>query len=149
MLLRSVKTISLRVQKQFDNAKHIAEWLDNNPKVTKVTYPGLPSHNQFELASQQQFSPDNKPVYGSMISFEVDSSVDLDKFAKKLNIITLAESLGGVKSLISCPYSMTHASVPEDEKIKLGITPNLLRFSIGIEHVEDLISELDFAMDDN
>ena len=84
-----------------------------------------------------------------MISFEVDSSVDLDKFAKKLNIITLAESLGGVKSLISCPYSMTHASVPEDEKIKLGITPNLLRFSIGIEHVEDLISELDFAMSDN
>ena len=149
LLLRSVKTISLRVQKQFDNAKYIADWLDNNPKVTKVVYPGLPSHSQFELASQQQFSPDNKPVYGSMISFEINNDIDLNNFAKKLNIITLAESLGGVKSLISCPYSMTHASVPEDEKIKLGITPNLLRFSVGIEHVEDLISELDFAMDDN
>ena len=81
LLLRSVKNISLRAQKQFDNAKYIADWLDNNPKATKVVYPGLPSHSQFEIASQQQFSPDNKPVYGSMISFEVDSSIDLDKFA--------------------------------------------------------------------
>jgi len=84
------------------------------------------------------------------VEHEVNFTMNnLDKFAKKLNIITLAESLGGVKSLISCPYSMTHASVPKDEKMKLGITPNLLRFSVGIEHVEDLISELDFAMSDN
>ena len=69
--------------------------------------------------------------------------------ANKLNIITLAESLGGLKSLISCPYSMTHASVPKDEKMKLGITPNLLRFSVGIEHIDDLISELDFAIEHN
>ena len=84
-----------------------------------------------------------------MISFELDKSIDINIFAKKLSIITLAESLGGVKSLISCPYSMTHASVPNDEKATLGITPNLLRFSVGIEHVDDLISELDFAMNHN
>ena len=114
-----------------------------------MIYPGLSSHSQFKLASQQQLSPEGESVYGSMISFELDKSVDLDKFANKLNIITLAESLGGLKSLISCPYSMTHASVPEDEKIKLGITPNLLRFSVGIEHIDDLISELDFAIEHN
>ena len=81
-----------------------------------------------------------------MISFELDESSNLDNFAKNLEIITLAESLGGVKTLISCPYSMTHASVPKDEKEKLGITKNLLRISIGIEDVDDLISELDFAI---
>jgi len=149
LLLRSVKTLSLRVKRQFINAEQIADWLQNNSKIKKVIYPGLSSHDQFKLASQQQLSPEGESVYGSMISFELDESVDLDKFANKLNIITLAESLGGLKSLISCPYSMTHASVPEDEKIKLGITPNLLRFSVGIEHIDDLISELDFAIEHN
>jgi len=146
LLLRSVKTLSVRVEKQFENAYKIARWLDNNSKVTRVIYPGLESHKQFDLATKQHSSPDGDPVYGSMISFELDQSINLDSFAKKLSIITLAESLGGVKSLISCPYSMTHASVPDDEKMNLGITPNLLRFSVGIEHADDLISELDFAM---
>ena len=149
LLLRSVKTLSVRVEKQFENAGKIARWLDNNSKVTRVIYPGLESHKQFDLATKQHSSPDGNPVYGSMISFELDQSINLDNFAKQLSIITLAESLGGVKSLISCPYSMTHASVPHDEKTKLGITPNLLRFSVGIEHVDDLISELDFAINHN
>ena len=149
LLLRSVKTLSVRVEKQFENAYKIARWLDNNSKVTRVIYPGLESHKQFDLATKQHSSPDGDPVYGSMISFELDQSINLDSFAKKLSIITLAESLGGVKSLISCPYSMTHASVPDDEKMNLGITPNLLRFSVGIEHADDLISELDFAMNHN
>ncbi|MDG2287590.1 MAG: PLP-dependent aspartate aminotransferase family protein, partial [Candidatus Marinimicrobia bacterium] len=143
LLLRSVKTLSVRVEKQFENAYKIARWLDNNSKVTRVIYPGLESHKQFDLATKQHSSPDGDPVYGSMISFELDQSINLDSFAKKLSIITLAESLGGVKSLISCPYSMTHASVPHDEKAELGITPNLLRFSVGIEHADDLISELE------
>ncbi len=146
LLLRSVKTLSVRVEKQFENAGKIARWLDENSKVTRVIYPGLESHKQFDLATKQHSSPDGDPVYGSMISFELDQSINLDSFAKQLSIITLAESLGGVKSLISCPYSMTHASVPDNEKMNLGITPNLLRFSVGIEHVDDLISELDFAM---
>lgn len=149
LLLRSVKTLSVRVEKQFENAGKIARWLDNNSKVTRVIYPGLESHKQFDLATKQHSSPDGDPVYGSMISFELDQSINLDSFAKKLSIITLAESLGGVKSLISCPYFMTHASVPDDEKMNLGITPNLLRFSVGIEHADDLISELDFAMNHN
>jgi cystathionine beta-lyase/cystathionine gamma-synthase len=149
LLLRSVKTLSVRVEKQFENAYKIARWLDNNSKVTRVIYPGLESHKQFDLATKQHSSPDGDPVYGSMISFELDQSINLDSFAKKLSIITLAESLGGVKSLISCPYSMTHASVPDDEKMNLGITPNLLRFSVGIEHADDLISELDFAINHN
>jgi cystathionine beta-lyase/cystathionine gamma-synthase len=149
LLLRSIKTLSVRVERQFENAGKIVQWLDNNPKVTRVIYPGLKSHKQFDLATKQHASPDGNPVYGSMISFELDKSIDINIFAKKLSIITLAESLGGVKSLISCPYSMTHASVPHDEKTTLGITPNLLRFSVGIEHVDDLISELDFAMNHN
>ena len=149
LLLRSVKTLSVRVEKQFDNAGIIARWLDNNSKVTRVIYPGLKSHKQFDLATKQHSSPDGKAVYGSMISFELDKSINLNSFAKHLSVITLAESLGGVKSLISCPYSMTHASVPHEEKIELGITPNLLRFSVGIEHVDDLISELDFAINHN
>lgn len=149
LLLRSVKTLSVRVEKQFKNAEVIAKWLDGNPKVTRVIYPGLKSHKQFDLATKQHCSPDGNPVYGSMISFEFEKSIGLDFFAKNLSIITLAESLGGVKSLISCPYSMTHASVPHEEKAKLGITPNLLRFSVGIEHADDLISELDYAMNHN
>ena len=149
LLLRSVKTLSVRVERQFDNAHKIAHWLDDHSKITRVIYPGLKSHKQFDLATKQHSSPDGNPVYGSMISFELDQSININKFAKKLSIITLAESLGGVKSLISCPYSMTHASVPHDKKTKLGITPNLLRFSVGIEHVDDLISELDFAIEHN
>jgi len=149
LLLRSVKTLSVRVEKQFKNAGKIAKWLDSNSLVTRVIYPGLKSHKQFDLATKQHACPDGNSVYGSMISFELDQSIDLDVFAKKLSIITLAESLGGVKSLISCPYSMTHASVPHDEKAELGITPNLLRFSVGIEHADDLISELEFAMNHN
>ena len=146
LLLRSVKTLSLRVEKQFNNAEKIADWLENHPRVSRVIYPGLKSHPQHDLAKEQHLDPNGKPVFGSMISFELDESSNLDNFAKNLEIITLAESLGGVKTLISCPYSMTHASVPKDEKEKLGITKNLLRISIGIEDVDDLISELDFAI---
>ena len=149
LLLRSVKTLSVRVEKQFANAEIIAKWLDNNPKVVRTIYPGLESHKQFDLAKRQHSSPEGNPVYGSMISFELDGSININNFAKNLSIITLAESLGGVKSLISCPYSMTHASVPHEEKADLGITPNLLRFSVGIEHADDLISELDYAMNHN
>ena len=146
LLLRSVKTLSLRVEKQFNNAEKIADWLENHSRVSRVIYPGLKSHPQHDLAKEQHLDPNGKPVFGSMISFELDESSNLDNFAKNLEIITLAESLGGVKTLISCPYSMTHASVPKDEKEKLGITKNLLRISIGIEDFDDLISELDFAI---
>ena len=146
LLLRSIKTLSLRVDKHFSNAMKIANWLKSHKKVTRVIYPGLKERPQHTIAKKQQKNPEGKSVFGGIISFELDSKISVNKFAKKLNFITLAESLGGVKTLISCPYSMTHASVPKNEKEKLGITKNLLRLSVGIEDVDDLISELDLAI---
>ena len=146
LLLRSIKTLSLRVDKHFSNAMKIANWLKSHKKVTRVIYPGLKDHPQHAIAKKQQKNPEGKSVFGGIISFELDSKISVNTFAKKLNFITLAESLGGVKTLISCPYSMTHASVPKNEKEKLGITKNLLRLSVGIEDVDDLISELDLAI---
>ena len=146
LLLRSVKTLSVRVEKQFENAGKIARWLDNNSKVTRVIYPGLESHKQFDLATKQHSSPDGDPVYGSMISFELDQSINLDSFAKKLSIITLAESLGGVESLIEHPAIMTHASIDKKIREELGITDGLLRLSVGIEDKDDLIEVLAKAL---
>ena len=146
LLLRSVKTLSLRVEKHFSNAVKIANWLKDQKKVSRVIYPGLKNHPQHKIAKKQQRTPNGKIVFGGIISFELDKSININKFSKKLNFITLAESLGGVKTLISCPYSMTHASVPKKDKEDLGITENLLRLSVGIENVDDLISELDLAI---
>tara|TARA_A100001388_G_C28720649_1_gene476176 strand:+ start:24 stop:1196 length:1173 start_codon:yes stop_codon:yes gene_type:complete len=146
LLLRSIKTLSLRVEKHFNNTMKIAIWLKKQNKVTRVIYPGLKEHPQHSIAKKQQKNPNGNTVFGGIISFELEKSININKFAKKLNFITLAESLGGVKTLISCPYSMTHASVPKKEKETLGITKNLLRLSVGIENVDDLISELDLAI---
>lgn len=146
LLLRSIKTLSLRVEKHFSNTMKIAIWLKKQKKVTRVIYPGLKEHPQHSIAEKQQKNPNGNTVFGGIISFELEKSININKFAKKLNFITLAESLGGVKTLISCPYSMTHASVPKKEKETLGITKNLLRLSVGIENVDDLISELDIAI---
>ena len=146
LLLRSIKTLSLRVEKHFSNTMKIAIWLKKQKKVTRVIYPGLKEHPQYSIAKKQQKNPKGNTVYGGIISFELEKSIDINKFAKRLNFITLAESLGGVKTLISCPYSMTHASVPKKEKETLGITKNLLRLSVGIENANDLISELDLAI---
>jgi cystathionine gamma-lyase/homocysteine desulfhydrase len=146
LLLRSIKTLSLRVEKHFSNTMKIAIWLKKQKKVTRVIYPGLKEHPQHSIAKKQQKNPNGNTVFGGIISFELEKSININNFAKKLNFITLAESLGGVKTLISCPYSMTHASVPKKEKETLGITKNLLRLSVGIENVDDLISELDLAI---
>ena len=146
LLLRSIKTLSLRVEKHFSNTMKNAIWIKKQKKVTRVIYPGLKEHPQYSIAKKQQKNPNGNTVYGGIISFELEKSIDINKFAKKLNFITLAESLGGVKTLISCPYSMTHASVPKKEKETLGITKNLLRLSVGIENADDLISELDLAI---
>ena len=134
LLLRSVKTLSLRVEKHFSNAVKIANWLKDQKKVSRVIYPGLKNHPQHKIAKKQHRTPNGKIVFGGIISFELDKSININKFSKKLNFITLAESLGGVKTLISCPYSMTHASVPKKDKEDLGITENLLRLSVGIEN---------------
>ena len=138
LMLRGIKTLSVRMKKHEENALLIAAFLENHPKITQVYYPGLHSNPYHNLARQQMTG------FGGMISFKLDQG---DKkaanlFFKKLKIISLAESLGGVESLICYPSAMTHASIPEAQRNAIGVTEDLIRFSVGIEDVEDLIEDL-------
>jgi len=146
MLLRSTKTMALRVQKQSNNAQALAQKLENHPKIETVIYPGLPSHPQYELATRQQTNPDGEPIYGSMISIKVGSNQSRDAFLKKIKLFTLAESLGGVESLVCIPFGMTHGSVPAEMKAMMGLTEDLIRLSVGIEHLDDLFVDIDRAL---
>ena len=119
----------------------MASYLANHPKVQKVYYPGLPDHPQHELAKRQMNG------FGSMISFELGSYDNAKKFLDRVRLCSLAESLGGVETLISHPETMTHASVPIETRQRLGITPGLVRISVGIEDIEDLIADLENAFD--
>ncbi|MEO0255429.1 MAG: PLP-dependent aspartate aminotransferase family protein [candidate division WOR-3 bacterium] len=140
MVIRGIKTLTLRMLKHEENAKKIAEFLENHSKVEEVYYPGLKSHPQHELALKQMKG------FGGMLSFEIKGKLkDAKKFVESLKIFSLAESLGGVESLIEIPYIMTHASLSEEEKKKVGIGENLIRVSVGIEDVEDLIEDLEIA----
>ena len=142
LLLRSTKTMELRVQRQSDNAKEIAKRLQKSGIIDSVIYPGLESHNQYEIAVKQQVAPDGSPIFGSMISIRCGTVERRDRFLSKLRLFTLAESLGGVESLVCVPYDMTHAAVPEDSKESMGLTKDLVRLSIGIEHVDDLFDDI-------
>ena len=142
LLLRSTKTMELRVQRQSDNAKEIAKRLQKSGIIDSVIYPGLESHNQHEIAVKQQVAPDGTPIFGSMISIRCGTVERRDRFLSKLRLFTLAESLGGVESLVCVPYEMTHAVVPEDSKDSMGLTKDLVRLSIGIEHVDDLYDDI-------
>ena len=142
LLLRSTKTMELRVQRQSDNAKEIAKRLQKSGIIDSVIYPGLESHNQHEIAVKQQVAPDGSPIFGSMISIRCGTVERRDRFLSKLRLFTLAESLGGVESLVCVPYEMTHAAVPEDSKESMGLTKDLVRLSIGIEHVDDLYDDI-------
>ena len=142
LLLRSTKTMELRVQRQFDNAKEIAKRLQKSGIIDSVIYPGLESHNQYEIAVKQQVAPDGSPIFGSMISIRCGTEDRRDRFLSKLRLFTLAESLGGVESLVCVPYDMTHAAVPENSKESMGLTKDLVRLSIGIEHVDDLYNDI-------
>ena len=142
LLLRSTKTMELRVQRQSDNAKEIAKRLQNTGIIDSVIYPGLESHTQHEIAVKQQVAPDGSPIFGSMISIRCGTVERRDRFLSKLRLFTLAESLGGVESLVCVPYEMTHAAVPEDSKESMGLTKDLVRLSIGIEHVDDLFDDI-------
>ena len=142
LLLRSTKTMELRVQRQSDNAKEIAKRLQKSGIIDSVIYPGLESHNQHEIAVKQQVAPDGSPIFGSMISIRCGTVERRDRFLSKLRLFTLAESLGGVESLVCVPYDMTHAAVPEDSKESMGLTKDLVRLSIGIEHVDDLFDDI-------
>ena len=142
LVLRGIKTLSLRMQRHSENGQKIAEFLEKHPKVNTVIYPGLSSHPQHELAKTQM-----KNGFGGMVSFSFKSGEKSDavKFLEKLKVFTLAESLGGVESLANHPALMTHASIPEDKRTEIGITDDLVRLSVGIEDIEDLIADLERA----
>lgn len=136
LLMRGIKTLGLRMEEHQLNAKRIADFLDNHESVGKVYYPGLAGHPGHELMKRQTTG------FGGMISFDVGSEEKADELLAKLRYFTLAESLGAVESLISVPARMTHASIPRERRLELGITDGLVRISVGVEDVEDLIEDL-------
>ena len=146
LLLRSVKTMAMRVQKASDNAMVLAKYFDGHAKIVKTIYPGLESHPENKIAQKQQYSPNGDIVYGSMVSLVFQSKLELDRFVDKINLFSLAESLGGVESLMSVPYFMTHADVPKEVKAEMNLVPELLRLAVGIEHIDDLIADVDQAL---
>ncbi len=136
LMLRSVKTLGLRMERHYENAMRVANFLEEHPSVNSVYYPGLSSHPQYDLAMRQMRG------FGGMLSFELDNFERARRVALSLRIFKLAESLGGVESLINHPVGMTHASVPRAEREAYGLTDSLLRLSVGVEDVEDLIADL-------
>lgn len=141
LVLRGTKTLAVRMERHCRNALDIARFLEAHPKVRKVYYPGLENHPQHELAQKQMAG------FGGMLSFEIDGALKEAKtFLENLEIFSLAESLGGVESLIEHPALMTHASVPREEREKIGITDSLIRVSVGMEDVEDLKDDLEQAL---
>ncbi len=141
LTLRSTKTLAVRMEKHQQNALIVAEYLEKHPKVKSVNYPGLKSHPQYGLVIQQMSG------FGGMISFDTGDFEITKKFFESTKLFTLAESLGGVESLSNHPVTMSHASVPENERLRLGITNSLIRLSVGIEDIDDLISDLNYALD--
>ncbi|MBY0222871.1 bifunctional cystathionine gamma-lyase/homocysteine desulfhydrase [Sporosarcina aquimarina] len=141
LLLRGMKTLGIRMEEHEVNTKRIAEWLTEQPQVKKVYYSGLESHPGHQLAKQQARG------FGGVLSFEVDSEELAEQIIEKVKIFQLAVSLGAVESLISVPAKMTHATIPTEEQTKLGITPKLVRLSVGIEDVEDLLEDLQQAFE--
>jgi len=140
LVLRGVKTLAVRMEQHDRNGRFVAEFLSRHKKVKKVFYPGLPDHPQYELAQSQMSG------FGSMIAFEMGSLSNAKKMLKKVKICSLGESLGGVETLISHPATMTHAAVGEKGRKEIGITDGMVRISVGIENVEDIIDDLDEAL---
>ncbi|HLW15087.1 MAG TPA: PLP-dependent transferase, partial [Flavobacteriaceae bacterium] len=142
LMLRGLKTLHVRMQRHGENAKMVAEYLAKHPKVEKVYWPGFSDHPNHEIAKKQMKD------FGGMLSFTTKNN-DYDaaiKMVEKLKIFTLAESLGGVESLAGHPASMTHASIPKEERERTGVVDSLIRLSVGIEDVDDIIGDLDQAL---
>jgi cystathionine gamma-lyase len=141
LVLRGLKTLAVRMQRHGENAGELAAWLEKHPKVEKVLYPGLESHPQHAVAKKQMSG------FGGMITFFMKGGLsEARKFLETVRVFSLAESLGGVESLVDHPAIMTHASIPAETRKQLGITDNLIRLSVGIENVEDLKKDLDRAL---
>ncbi|HEV7768908.1 MAG TPA: cystathionine gamma-synthase [Thermoanaerobaculia bacterium] len=141
LVLRGVKTLAVRMKAHEANGRALAHYISNHPKVKKTYYPGLPDHPQHELAKRQMNG------FGAMLSFELGSYENAKKFLDRVRLCALAESLGGVETLISHPASMTHGSVPPETRERLGITGGLVRISVGIEDAEDLIADVENAFE--
>src|SRR5882672_6953700 len=140
LVLRGTKTLALRMEQHDRSGRAVAAFLEDHPKVRKIYYPGSPSHKQYELAKRQQKG------FGSMVSFDVGSFEAARKVLESVRLCTLAESLGGVETLICHPATMTHASVAREARERLGITDGLVRISVGIEDTDDIIADIDQAL---
>jgi cystathionine gamma-synthase len=142
LVLRGIKTLVPRMRLHESNARAVAEFLNTHPSVSRVYYPGLPDHPQHELARRQQDG------FGGMVSFEVRGGIDeVNHLLRGVRIFALAESLGGIESLIDHPVTMTHASMDPDLRARAGINPQVIRLSVGIEHIDDLLEDLDRGLD--
>lgn len=143
LVLRGIKTLHLRMDRHCSSAMNIARWLEAHPKVDRVHYPGLESHKGHEIAARQMAQ------FGGMLSFTLKSDLQEEAFSviSSLKIFTLAESLGGVESLCEHPASMTHASIPAEERAKVGLGDSLIRLSVGVEDEKDLIADLEQGLD--
>ena len=142
LALRGIKTLHIRMQRHCENGRAIANYLANHPKVGDVYYPGFENHPNYAIAKKQMLD------FGGMVSFRLkdESKEAAFKFLESTKVFTLAESLGGVESLVNHPTTMTHASIPEPERLKIGITDSLIRLSVGIEDIDDLIDDIDQAI---
>ncbi len=146
LALRGVKTLAVRMQRHCESAMHIAQWLEKHPKVERVVYPGLQSHPQHHIA-KRQMQLAGKSAFGGMITIFIRGGLaESRRFLEHVHMFALAESLGGVESLIEHPAIMTHASIPAESRQALGIYDNLVRLSVGIEHQQDLITDLEQAL---
>lgn len=142
LIIRGLKTLSIRVERCQENAIKVAKFLESHPKVDKVSYPGLPSHPQYDLACKQMSGP------GALISFELKGGIEAGKrMMNNVKLMLLAVSLGGVESLVQHPASMTHSKLPRDSRLAAGITDGLIRMSVGIETLDDIIADLTQALD--
>ena len=140
LILRGVKTLAVRMEQHDRSGRKVADYLSKHKKVQKVFYPGLPDHPQHDLAKRQMSG------FGSMIAFETGSLANANKMLRKVRICCLAESLGGVETLISHPATMTHAGIGEEGRRKIGITDGMVRISVGIEDVDDILADLEQAL---
>ena len=140
LTLRGTKTLAVRMKQHGESAMQVAKWLSTQRAIKKVYYPGLPTHPQHKLAKKQMKN------FGGMISFDLGSLNAAKKFLKKVRLCALAESLGGVETLISHPASMTHASIPPEQRKKIGVTVGLVRISVGLEDVHDIIADMKQAL---
>lgn len=142
LALRGMKTLDVRMQRHCENGKAVAEYLNSHPNVGEVYYPGFENHPNYSVAKKQMQN------FGGMVSFKLKSNSKKDtfRFLENLKLFTLAESLGGVESLANHPVTMTHGSIPEEDRLKIGITDSLVRLSVGIENIDDLLDDLEQAL---